>query len=105
MTSVGGSIATRLALGIVVLVALVTSLVVVELNRLEWQRLLTSKRGAAQMVAVLFAGSLAPALDFKDDEAVRDRARGLEVSPEILQARVLANGRSEVIAEYRKPKE
>ena len=42
MTSVGGSIATRLALGIVVLVALVTSLVVMELNRLEWQRLLTS---------------------------------------------------------------
>lgn len=105
MTSVGGSIATRLALGIVVLVALVTSLVVVELNRLEWQRLLTSKRGAAQMVAVLFAGSLAPALDFKDDDAVRDRVRGLEVSPEILRARILANGRSDVIVEYRKPGE
>jgi HAMP domain-containing protein/HPt (histidine-containing phosphotransfer) domain-containing protein/anti-sigma regulatory factor (Ser/Thr protein kinase) len=94
-----------MALGIVVLVALVTSLVVVELNRLEWQRLLTSKRGAAQLVAVLFAGSLAPALDFKDDEAVRDRVGGLKVSPEILQARILANGRSEIIAEYRKPRE
>ena len=105
VTSVGGSIATRLALGIVVLVALVTSVVVAELNRLEWQRLLTSKRAAAEMVAVVFAGSLAPALDFKDDDAVRDRVDGLRVSPEILQAQVVASGRSEPVAQYRRPNE
>ena len=105
VTSVGGSIATRLALGIVVLVALVTSVVVAELNRLEWQRLLTSKRAGAQMVAVVFAGSLAPALDFKDDDAVRDRVDGLRVSSEILQAQVVASGRSEPVAQYRRPNE
>ncbi|MEO8177589.1 MAG: ATP-binding protein [Deltaproteobacteria bacterium] len=101
----GGSIATRLALGIVVLVALVTSLVVAELNRLEWQRMLTSKRAAGELVAVVFAGALAPALDFKDDDAVRDRVEGLRVSSEILQASVVASGRSEPIAQYRKPNE
>ena len=105
MTSVGGSIATRLALGIVVLVALVTSLVVAELNRLEWQRLLTSKRAAGELVAVVFAGALAPALDFKDDDAVRDRVEGLRVSSEILGAAVVATGRTEPIAQYRKPNE
>ena len=105
VSSVGGSIATRLALGIVVLVALVTSLVVAELNRLEWQRLLDSKRAAGQLVAVVFAGSLAPALDFKDDDAVRDRVEGLRVSSEILRALVLATGRSQPIAQYRKANE
>jgi len=102
ITSVGGSIATRLALGIVVLVALVTSLVVAELNRLEWQRMLTSKRAAGELVAVVFAGALAPALDFKDDDAVKDRVEGLRVSSEILQASVVASGRSQPIAQYRK---
>jgi two-component system chemotaxis sensor kinase CheA len=105
ITTVGGSIATRLALGIVVLVAIVTSLVVAELNRLEWQRLLSSKRAAGQLVAVVFAGSLAPALDFKDDDAVRDRVEGLRVSSEILRALVLATGRSQPIAQYRKANE
>ncbi|HKO93289.1 MAG TPA: ATP-binding protein [Polyangiaceae bacterium] len=100
ITSYGGSIATRLALGTVVLVALVTSVVVMELNRLEWQRLVESKRSAAQMVALVMAGSLAPALDFKDDDAVRERVDGLRVNPEILQATVVASGRAEPTAQY-----
>lgn len=85
------------------LVALVTSAVVVELNHLEWTRLVESKRSAAQMVALVMAGSLAPALDFKDDDAVRERVDGLKVNPEILQATVVASGREEPTAQYRKP--
>jgi len=73
-----------------------------ELNRLEWQRLVESKRSAAQMVALVMAGSLAPALDFKDDDAVRERVDGLRVNPEILQATVVASGRSEPTAQYGK---
>jgi len=84
-------------------VALVTSVVVLELNRLEWDRLVESKRSAAQMVALVMAGSLAPALDFKDDDAVQERVDGLNANPEILQATVLGNGKPEPTAQYRKP--
>jgi two-component system chemotaxis sensor kinase CheA len=96
------SLATRFAFGTVLLIAAVTALVVTELTRLEWERLMESKRSAATMMAGLFAGSLEAALDFGDYEAVKGRVEGLRSSTEILNAAVIAKGQPGTVAEYRR---
>jgi two-component system, chemotaxis family, sensor kinase CheA len=95
-----GSLATRLALGTLLLVICVTGLVLVELTRSEWQRLVDSKRAAATMVANLFASSVAAALDFGDQEAVQTGVDGLRSNPQIIYAAVTAAGQSAALAEY-----
>ncbi len=95
-----GSLATRLALGTLLLVICVTSLVLVELTRSEWQRLVESKRTAATMVANLFASSVAAALDFGDQEAVQTGLDGLRSNPQIVYAAVFAASKSAALAEY-----
>lgn len=95
-----GSLATRLAFGIVLLVLCVTGVTVVELTNREWQRLLESKRTAADMVANLFAGTLAPALDLGDVDAVRSRLDGLRSNAMIVYAAVFSADGTSPIAEY-----
>jgi two-component system, chemotaxis family, sensor kinase CheA len=95
-----GSLATRLALGTLLLVMCVTALVLVELTRSEWQRLVESKRTAATMVANLFASSVAAALDFGDQEAVQTGLDGLRSNPQIIYAAVMAADKSVALAEY-----
>src|SRR4051812_44356229 len=94
-----GSLATRLAFGIVFLVLCVTGITVMELTRREWERLLESKRTAADMVANLFAGTMAPALDFGDVEAVRAGLDGLRSNAMIVYAAVFS-AEGAAIAEY-----
>jgi HAMP domain-containing protein len=95
-----GSLATRLALGTVFLVLCVTGVTVAELTHREWQRLLESKRTAADMVASLFAGSLAPALHSGDAEAVKAGLDGLRSNEMIVYAAVFAAEGNDPLAEY-----
>jgi two-component system chemotaxis sensor kinase CheA len=96
------SLATRFALGTVLLIVAVTALVVSELTRLEWRRLLDAKRSAATMMAGVFSSSLEAALDFGDLKSIKSHVDGLQSTREILHAQVLASDQSEVIAEFRR---
>jgi two-component system, chemotaxis family, sensor kinase CheA len=102
LTGWGSSLATRFAFGTVLLIAAVTTLLVSELTRLEWQRLSESKRSAATMMAELLAGSLEAALDFGDREAVKERVGTLRSSVEILHAAVFAKDQGEPLAQYQR---
>ena len=102
LTGWGSSLATRFAFGTVLLIAAVTTLFVSELTRLEWQRLSESKRSAATMMAELLAGSLEAALDFGDQEAIKERVGTLRSSVEILNAAVFAKGQVEPLAQYQR---
>jgi len=73
---------------------------VLELTRREWERLLESKRTAADMVANLFAGTMSPALDFGDREAVKAGLDGLRANPMIVYAAVMPADSATPIAEY-----
>ncbi|HTV19803.1 MAG TPA: HAMP domain-containing protein [Polyangiaceae bacterium] len=95
-----GSLATRLAFGTVFLVLCVTGITVMELTHREWERLLESKRTAADMVANLFAGTMAPALDFGDVEAVKSGLDGLRSNAMIVYAAVYSADGANPIAEY-----
>ena len=95
-----GSLATRLAFGTVFLVLCVTGVTVAELTRHEWQRLIESRRTAADMVASLFAGTLAPALDFGDLESVKGHLAGLHSNAMIVYAAVFPADSPSPLAEY-----
>jgi HAMP domain-containing protein len=95
-----GSLATRLALGTVLLVSCLTGVTVTELTHREWERLLESKRTAADMVANLFAGTMAAALDFGDVDAVKTGLDGLRSNAMIVYAAVFATDNPTPIAEY-----
>lgn len=95
-----GSLATRLAFGTVALVSCVATLTVMELTRREWERLLESKRTAADMVANLFAGTMSPALDFGDKEAIKTGLDGLRSNAMIVYAAVMPREGSAPIAEH-----
>jgi HAMP domain-containing protein len=84
----------------VFLVLCVTSVTVAELTRHEWQRLIESRRTAADMVANLFAGTLAPALDFGDLEAVKGHLAGLHSNAMIVYAAVFPVDSPTPLAEY-----
>jgi two-component system, chemotaxis family, sensor kinase CheA len=95
-----GSLATRLALGTVLLVLSVTSITVMELTHREWDRLREAKRTAADMVANLFAGTMAPALDFGDVDAVKAGLGGLHSNAMIVYAAVFSADSPSPLAEY-----
>ncbi len=95
-----GSLATRLALGTVLLVSCGTGVTVTELTQREWQRLVESKRTAADMVANLFAGTMAAALDFGDVDAVKAGLNGLRSNAMIVYAAVFSADNSTPLAEY-----
>jgi two-component system chemotaxis sensor kinase CheA len=96
-----GSLATRIALGTLLLVVCASSLVLVELTRFEWQRLVQSKHTAADMVAKLFASSVAAALDFADKDALQTALDGLRSNTQIVYAAVYPPDRAAPLAEYR----
>jgi two-component system chemotaxis sensor kinase CheA len=89
-----------MALGTVLLVLCVTGVTVMELTHREWERLLESKRTAADMVANLFAGTVAAALDFGDVDAVRTGLDGLRSNPMIVYAAVFSADNQSPLAEY-----
>jgi two-component system, chemotaxis family, sensor kinase CheA len=84
----------------VFLVLCVTGITVMELTQREWQRLLESKRTAADMVANLFAGTMAAALDFGDVDAVRTGLDGLRSNAMIVYAAVFSADNPGPLAEY-----
>lgn len=89
-----------MALGTVLLVLCVTGVTVLELTHREWERLLESKRTAADMVANLFAGTVAAALDFGDVDAVKTGLDGLRSNPMIIYAAVFSADNPNPLAEY-----
>jgi two-component system chemotaxis sensor kinase CheA len=83
-----------------VLVLGVTGITVMELTHREWDRLRESKQTAADMVANLFAGTMAPALDFGDIEAVKAGLNGLHSNAMIVYAAVFSSDSPSPLAEY-----
>lgn len=94
------SLGTRLLLGTALLVACVTGVGVTELSQREWQRLLESKRTAADMVANLFAGTMAPALVRGDVDAVKAGLSALRSNEMIVYAAVFSGDGSTPLAEH-----
>ena len=94
------SLGTRLVLGATLLVVCVTGVSVTELSQREWQRLLESKRTAADMVANLFAGTMAPALDLGDVDAVKAGLSALRSNEMIVYAAVFSGDSSTPLAEH-----
>jgi two-component system, chemotaxis family, sensor kinase CheA len=82
------SLASRLALVIFALVAAVSLVIAVERARRERDHYVESKRSAGVMLTELFAGSIAPALDFADAEAVSASLGTLTRNREVLDAAV-----------------
>jgi hypothetical protein len=89
-----------MALGTVLLVSCVTGVTVMELTHREWERLLESKRTAADMVAHLFAGTVAATLDFGEIEAVQTGLGGLRSNSMIVYAAVFSADNQNPVAEY-----
>jgi two-component system chemotaxis sensor kinase CheA len=89
-----------MALGTVLLVLCVTGVTVMELTHREWERLLESKRTAADMVANLFAGTVAAALDFGEIDAVKTGLDGLRSNSMIVYAAVFSADNQNPLAEY-----
>jgi two-component system, chemotaxis family, sensor kinase CheA len=94
-------LATRIALGTLLLVVCASSLVLIELTRSEWRRLVESKHTAADMVASLFASSVAAALDFGDKDALQTGLDGLRSNSQIVYAAVYPRDSATPLAEYR----
>lgn len=82
----GTSVATRLALATVLVVALASAAAAWELARNERGRLIDAKRVAAGMVVDLLVGALAPALDFDDEDGARQAIEGLRSNPDVVRA-------------------
>ncbi len=88
MASPRFSLGTKLALATVLVLAIVSLLLYVQLTGRERRSLVDSKHKAASMVADLFAVSLAAPLDFDDAEAIDKELDDLRTNPEIVCARV-----------------
>jgi HAMP domain-containing protein len=85
----------------VLLVLCVTGIAVIELTQREWAHLVDSRRTAADMVANLFAGTMAVALDHGDVDAVRIGLNGLRSNAIIVYAGVFIADNPNPLAEYR----
>jgi two-component system, chemotaxis family, sensor kinase CheA len=92
------SIASRLAVLIFALVAVVSLAVAFELTRREREHYTESKRRAGEMLTELFAASLGPALDFSDTDAVATSLRMLAQNREVVDAAVWAQDGSSPLA-------
>jgi HAMP domain-containing protein len=94
------SVFTRLAAGTVLLVSCITLVTVMDLTQREWRRLVDSKRTAADMVANLFAGTVAGALERGDLEALKTSLDGLRSNAMIVYAAAFATDNPSPLAEY-----
>ncbi|HEV8550752.1 MAG TPA: HAMP domain-containing protein, partial [Polyangiaceae bacterium] len=97
------SVASRLALVIFALVAAVSALVAFELTRREQEHYVESKRLAGAMLTDLFAASVAPALDFADNDALGASLGMLAQNREVVDAAVWAPEGREPLARLRTP--
>lgn len=94
----GVSIGTKLTIGTLAVLLLVSVLLYRELTRRERQSLLAAKETAASMVADLFAASLSAPLDFADNEAIETELRHLEQNGEVECAAVFAKDDPQPVA-------
>lgn len=96
------SVATRMALAVAAIMAAVCVLLVVQLTRNERSRVVAAKTVAATMIADLFAGAIAPAVDFQDAQATAEGLRALESNPDVLYAAVWLSGTRAPLGEFGK---
>jgi HPt (histidine-containing phosphotransfer) domain-containing protein/HAMP domain-containing protein len=82
------SLGTKLAAVVVAALLLVSLGVADQLSRSARSSLIDSKRSAADMVVDLFAASVGPALDFDDQDFLRQELAHLKSNPQILYAAV-----------------
>lgn len=95
------SIGVKLALGTVLLVALVSAALAFQLIDRERTSLVLAKRTAASMVADLFATGLAAPADFGDAEAIEAELARLAPNAEVSYAAVWLRGATKPTAELR----
>ncbi len=82
------SLASRLALWIFALVAGVSLVVAFQLTGREHDHYVASKERAGRMLTELFAASIAPALDFADQDALTASLGMLSQNPEVVDAAI-----------------
>jgi two-component system chemotaxis sensor kinase CheA len=96
--SLGGKLA---ALTVIVL-ALSSTLLYVELTARERVALVTAKRMAAAMVADLFAASLGAPLDFGDSDAINAALDDVKSNVDVVCTTIWAKGQDKPVAELRR---
>jgi diguanylate cyclase (GGDEF)-like protein len=84
------SLGTKLSLAIVGLIAAVTMTLGIKLADASRENLVASKRAAAVAFADLFAASIAPAVDFRDDESLQVQAGHFRSRPDAVYLAVWA---------------
>lgn len=80
------SVATRLALATVLVVAVASGVAAWVIVHQQRNRLIEAKRIAAGMVVDLLVGALAPALDFDDEDGAKQAIEGLRSNPDVVHA-------------------
>ncbi len=86
------SLGTKLSLAIVGLIAAVTATLGIKLADASRENLVASKRAAAVAFSDLFAASIAPAVDFRDDESLQVQARHFRARPDAVYLVVWTRG-------------
>lgn len=89
------SLGAKLALAVVLVLTLASTLIALELTNQARTSLVEQKRLGAAMVADLFAVNAAPALDFGDREELDAELKTLESNKDIVFAAVYAKGQQE----------
>ena len=97
------SLGTKLAVGMMAIVAAASALVFREMTARERRHLIDAKALAASMVADLFALELAAPLDFRDADAVATELSNLRRNGEVVYAAAWLTGGSKPFAETAAP--
>jgi two-component system, chemotaxis family, sensor kinase CheA len=86
------SLGTKLALTVVLVLGLASAIIGVTLSERARASVIESKTAAASMMVDLFAASVAPVLDFDDDEALNAELGNLRANKDVLYAAVWKEG-------------
>src|SRR5205823_5168706 len=77
------SLGTKLAVATVGVLAVVSTLLFLQLTQRERESLIHGKQTAVSMVADLFAEGLSAPLDFDDEDGVQDELKNLRTNPDL----------------------
>lgn len=84
----GFSLGTKISAGVVALIAVASVSLGIRLADSERENLVASKRAAAVAFSDLFAASIAPAVDFRDEEGLQYHLRHFRARPDALRLAV-----------------
>jgi len=94
------SLGTKLALAVVIVLGMASAIIGVTLSERARASVIESKSTAASMMVDLFAASVAPVLDFDDDEALNAGLGNLKANKDVVYAAVWKEGGQHAAAAF-----